>query len=125
MAAKDPKQRGLRGSLAAHSLGAFSLGRPIWDLAPHLPVLHTDGGPTVWGLTVSGYQDLDLITHLLGLYIDWGLQFELPDLGLITLTCASHRLGAYSLGAYSPGAYSLGLPDWDLITHLHAFYKKY
>ena len=26
LAAKDPKQRGLRGSLGAYSLGAYSLG---------------------------------------------------------------------------------------------------
>ena len=47
LAAKDPKQWGLRGSLGAYSLGPYSLGQTIWDLGLH------DWGPTAWGPTVS------------------------------------------------------------------------
>lgn len=45
LTAKDPKQRGLRGSPGAYSLGVDSLGQPIWDLA------------RLWAYSLGAYSD--------------------------------------------------------------------
>jgi len=115
--------------LGAYSLGAVSLAPPTLNLLAHLPVLYTDWGPTVCGRTVWGPT---VSQH--GFWIYWrtylcftqtgglqsgGLQSRTTDFGFISaLTCAFHRLGAYSLGSCS-----LAPPTPDLIVHLPPFFS--
>jgi len=100
---KGSSRTGVRGSQGAYnmgalSLGGYSLGLPILDLPNHVPVLCID-----WGLQSGGLESLAT---------DFG--------SAKLLTCALHRLGAYSLGAYS-----LGLPILDLPDLLPVLYKDY
>jgi len=124
LAAKEPKQRHLRESLEACSLGAHNLGQPIWDLGHppgHLSVLYMNWGHTGWEPTASGRQPwicritYRCFTETGGLQ-SGSLQSQATDFGSARAnSCASHRLGAYSLGAYI-----FWPPIWDLPENLPA-----
>ena len=72
LTAKDPKQRGLKGSLGVYSLGVYCLAQPILDLDSYTLGVYTLGVYSL-GVYCLGQPILDLSTHSPVLILSGGL----------------------------------------------------